>query len=198
MRRQNSGRPYGGYRGHGNHGDSGSSDGLTQSSSSDGSNKQPNHTRPVIRPSSKAPFNRVRTPEQLNDGPNQLDSPLAPVTPGSEQTSFTLNGHQINETYKPRTSPIVRQPNPSSPRSPAPRADDCRQRPDGQSASNRPPTRNTRGYSVEEQEFKVKILGIPKRCWTKDVYFAVSRFGTVTRIEMEIGSRDNNAWVIFQ
>lgn len=44
----------------------------------------------------------------------------------------------------------------------------------------------------------MKVFGIPKYQWTKDVYFAMSSYGNVTRIEMEPGNRDNGAWVVFQ
>ena len=44
----------------------------------------------------------------------------------------------------------------------------------------------------------MEIFGIPKHQWTKDVYFAMSIHGTVTKIDMKQGSRDNGAWVVFQ
>ncbi|KAF2632565.1 RdRP-domain-containing protein, partial [Macroventuria anomochaeta] len=118
--------------------------------------------------------------------------------PTSEQSSFTLNGHQISEMFKARSSATASPPKPSTPVSPATRIDSPRQPSNHQNASSRPLTRNTRGQWDLEQEFKVKIFGIPKQYWTKDIYFATSRFGTVTRIEMELLSRDNNAWVTLQ
>ncbi|KAF2132226.1 RdRP-domain-containing protein [Dothidotthia symphoricarpi CBS 119687] len=46
------------------------------------------------------------------------------------------------------------------------------------------------------QEYKVKVLGIRKSYWTNDVYDAMSQYGTVVRIEIQTGGRDNNAWVV--
>lgn len=201
MRHQSNGRPYGGYRGYGSHGDSGSSDGLAYSSSSGGTNRQGGPTRPIIKPSSN-PVSRVRTPEQTNADSQRVDSPMAMETPGSERSSFNLNGHHISETYKPRTSittsrrkSLTSTPPPTSS---AIESNSPHQRPDNRYAANRPVTRNTRGHWALEQESKVRIFGIPKNYWTKDVYFAMSGFGTVTRIEMETTGRDYNAWVMFQ
>jgi RNA-dependent RNA polymerase len=48
------------------------------------------------------------------------------------------------------------------------------------------------------QEYKIKILGMPKSYWTKAVHKAMSQYGTVVRIEMSKGSLDSSAWVTFQ
>lgn len=197
MRRQTNGRPQSGYRSSGNQGDGGSSDGLAYSSSSGGSNRQAGPTRPVIRPSSNL-VSRVKTPEQPYTNSSRADSPMTPETPTSERSSFSLNGQQINETYKPRPRATASPPKPSTPVSPATQTNSPRQRANTQYAPNRPLTRNTRGHWALQQESKVKILGIPKHHWTKDVYFAMSNFGNVIKVDMEIGSRDNNAWVVFQ
>lgn len=197
MQRRKSGRPQGGYRGYGNYGDSDTSDGLAYSSSSGSSNRQAGPTRPIIKPPSK-PVSRVGTPEQVNTGPTRVVSPLAPAAPGNERSSFLLNSHQISETYKLRLSPTASPPKPSTSISPAIRSGSPRQRSDSQYMSNRPLRRNVRRHWALEQESKIRIVGIPKYCWTKDVYFSTSSFGTVTRIEMEGGSRYNNAWVSYQ
>jgi RNA-dependent RNA polymerase len=197
MQRRENGRPQGGYRGYGNHGDSDRSDGVAYSSSSSESNGQAFPTRPVIKHPSN-PTSRVGTPEQVNTGPARVDSSLAPTTPSNERSSFLLNGHQVIEFYKPRLSMTASPPKPSTPVSPVIRNGSPRQRSDSQCMSNGTFRRNIRGHWALEQESKIRIVGIPKYCWTKDVYFAMSSFGTVTRIEMEGGSRDNNAWVIYQ
>ncbi|KAF9698680.1 hypothetical protein EKO04_002950 [Ascochyta lentis] len=197
MNRQTHGRSQGGYRAYGRSNDSGSSDGQAHSTSSGGSNRQSGHTRPVIRPSS-TPVSRVRTPEQSNAGPSQVGTPPGSVTPGSEQSSFTLNGHQIRETYKPRPSAKSNPTQPSSPISPVVKDRTSVQRSGNQYVLNRPLIRNTPSHWALKQEFKVKLLGIPQQYWTKDVYLAMSKFGTVTKIDMQTGSRDYNAWVIFQ
>jgi RNA-dependent RNA polymerase len=48
------------------------------------------------------------------------------------------------------------------------------------------------------QETKIKILGLPKTCWTQNVWQTLSKFGTVVRIEVELKFPNNNAWVTFQ
>jgi RNA-dependent RNA polymerase len=50
------------------------------------------------------------------------------------------------------------------------------------------------------QESKFKLLGIPKNYWTKEIYQAMSAYGNVFRIEMEVSSRDSssNAYVVFR
>lgn len=194
---QNSSHPQGGYGGYSLQDDSGSSDGHAYSSSSGGSNRQAGHYRPITE-SSSILLSRAKTPEQTNAGLNRVGSPMEPKTPGRERSSFTLNGHQISETYKLRPNTTSSLPKPLSPASPTFRNNNLRQRSYTQHESNKPPTRNGRKHWALEQEFKVKIVGIPKKYWTKDVYLALSKFGTVTRIEIQTGSRENNAWVILQ
>lgn len=241
MHRQTNDRPQGYHRGNGRYGDSGSSDGCAYSSSSGGSNRPAGQARPVIRPFAK-PVSRVRTPEQSNTVLDQIDSPTVPDTPGSERASFTLNGHQIRETYTPRlsvntsppksessaslaigsmstrpspaaspptaSSPTARSPTARSPTASSPiakilgtragRNGDPLPRLDSQPTFKSSITRNARLHWALKQEFKVKLLGIPKHFWIKDIYFATSKFGTVTKIDIQPGSRDNNARVIFQ
>lgn len=197
MRRQTTSRPQSGYRGHDGWGESGSSDGAAYSTSSGGSNIQPGFNRPVINPTSN-PLSRVRTPEQHHVGPSHPRPSTAPATPVRETSSFTLNGHHINETYKRRPSVNASPSRPSFPVSPALRTSSPRQRAYSQHVANRPLVRNTRRHWVLDQELKLKIFRIPKLYWTKDVYLAMCKFGTVIRVDMEVGSQDNNAWVVFQ
>lgn len=65
------------------------------------------------------------------------------------------------------------------------------------------PPQGPRKYNVQsnwtpKSESKVRIMGIPKHCWTKDIYTTMSHFGTVIRVEMEVRIHGNNAWVEFQ
>jgi RNA-dependent RNA polymerase len=46
------------------------------------------------------------------------------------------------------------------------------------------------------QEGKVKLIDIPKNCWTKDVYLALLPYGNVTRVDLEANT--HNAYVVFQ
>jgi RNA-dependent RNA polymerase len=48
------------------------------------------------------------------------------------------------------------------------------------------------------QEKKIKLFGIAKDCWTKEVYQALSSYGNVVRVDMETGTQSNNAYVVFQ
>jgi len=183
-----------GYRSYSSQGDCNSSDGPTYTSGSGGTSKEGGPTSPIARPSSN-PVSRIKTPEQHA---SRADSPMAPETPNSERSSFSLNGQQINEAYKPRPRAMASPPRPSTPISTSIRISTPPQRTYTQSASTRPLTRNTRGQWALQQELKVKIFGIPKHQWTKDVYLAMSIYGSVIRIDMELGSRDNGAWVVFQ
>jgi hypothetical protein len=60
----------------------------------------------------------------------------------------------------------------------------------------------TSGYAqknwAHHQEFKIKVLGLPRGCWTQTVYEVLSKHGKIVRIEMQLGSMDCNAWVTFQ
>lgn len=216
MHRQNIGHSRGSHQKFGRSGDGSSSDGQAHSSSSAGSNKQ---SRPVIRPSSN-PANKVRTPEPPIADLDQEKLPMSPETTRREHSSFTLNGHQISETYKPRRSvngsspkalSPVSSPNRTTPRlsptnsppiltssiSRPVRTDSPRPRPLHQYVPTQPRRSGTPNW-VLKQEYKVKLIGIPKHYWTKDVYFVMSGFGNVTRIDIQVIDRNNNAWVIFQ
>ncbi|KAF2857014.1 RdRP-domain-containing protein [Plenodomus tracheiphilus IPT5] len=123
-----------------------------------------------------------------------------PNTPVKQQSSFDLSGNQINETFTPRSSPLASPSKLVSRPSPSPRKYGPQQRNSlgGYSARQRPVMKGGDKHWVYQQEAKIKILGIPKALWTKDIYLALSPYGNVARIEMQLGSRDNNAWIIFQ
>ncbi|UPX13823.1 RNA-directed RNA polymerase [Ascochyta rabiei] len=123
---------------------------------------------------------------------------VAPVKPGSKQSSFTLNGHQIRETYKPRLSAASSSTKPSPTVTTVLKSNIARQQSSSQYVLNRSLISTAPSSWALNQELKVKILGIHKKYWTKDVYFAMSELGTVTKIDIQSCSRDNNVWVIFQ
>jgi RNA-dependent RNA polymerase len=50
---------------------------------------------------------------------------------------------------------------------------------------------------ANDQERKVKIVNIPKGCWTEDVYEALEKFGNIVRIEIDF-ERSGAAWVTFR
>lgn len=54
------------------------------------------------------------------------------------------------------------------------------------------------GNWAHHQEFKIKVLSLPRSCWTQTVYEVLSKYGKIVRIEMQPGSIDCNAWVTFQ
>jgi RNA-dependent RNA polymerase len=196
-------------RGRGRGGAVGSRDNRAYSSSSGSSSGQYGHGRPVMNNTS-AGRGRVTPPNHANVGPARVDSPM---TPAREQSSYTLNGHSISETYTPSGSGSVAATTPprsyNTPSSPTPargnysgntsaRGNYSGNTPGHQNAMLRPMTRNGQSNWAALQEYKIKILGLPKSYWTKAVYKALSQYGTVVRIEMVPGSQDNSAWVSFQ
>ncbi|KAF2030357.1 RdRP-domain-containing protein [Setomelanomma holmii] len=173
------------------------------SGSSNGSN------RPVLRPTS-APRGRVTPPDHTSHGPSRVDSP---VTPDREQTSFTMNGHTIKETYIPTGSAAANSPQPftSPPTTPSRTAHSTctpsasvpattlRQLATTPTlAQRRPVAGRGQGHWAYEQEFKIRLSGLPTSYWTRDVFNIMSSYSNITRIDMQKGMRDNSAWVVFQ
>jgi RNA-dependent RNA polymerase len=209
FRSQNMNRGYGNQRGNGGGYRGGRGGHRAYSNSSGSSNGQYNPDRPTLKPSSappraqqppQVPQARIATPERPLQAPARVDSPL---TPAKEQSSFTLNGNTINETYVPKPSTIAASPRPTpSPPRPStqasPRYQNNRQHysSGGQRPSPRPITRDIAPQWAYEQEGKVKLSNIPKGCWHKEVYQALSLYGNVTRVDME--SNTHNAYVVFQ
>lgn len=111
-----------------------------------------------------------------------------------------MNGHTISETYTPSGTAATAPPRPhASPPTPSRRHySDHATTPTRHLMTQRPIVRESAGGWASEQEKKIKLQGLPKRYWTKDVYEAMSRYGNVISIEMKTGMRDNDAWVIFQ
>lgn len=167
------------------------------SSSSGSSNSQYGINRPILRPSSARQDNPTPV-NPLAPGSVRTDSP---VTPLKERSEFSLNDHQISETYTPRrttTTPLRSYASPTAAsRNNYGRNSLSHQNPGRQNATQRPLTRNSAGNWASHQEYKIKLLGIPKSYWTRDVYEALSSHGNIVRIEIQPGSV-NNAWVTFE
>jgi hypothetical protein len=164
------------------------------SNSSGSSNSQygPNH--PILRPSF-APQSGTAPINQFRRGSVRAESPAGPM---KERSEFTLNGHQISETYTLRQSTTSTPPRSISSPTVVSRNNYSRYSPGRQNATQKPLTRNTIGNWAYQQEHKIKLLDLPKSCWTRDVYAALATHGNVVRIEMQPGSFKGNAWVTFQ
>ncbi|KAJ4374237.1 hypothetical protein N0V83_002978 [Neocucurbitaria cava] len=163
-------------------------------SNSSGSSNSFNAQRPTLRASS--PIQGLTTPpEQYARTPNRIDAPGSPVT---RQSSFTLNGHNINETYTARLN-TLNSPSPhSTPPLSARGRNQQRYQSGGQRLTYRPVMKDGDLHWAHRQEMKIKLSGLPKCCWTKDVYSSLSPYGTVVRIDLLPGSLDNSAYVTFQ
>ncbi|KAH7073349.1 RNA dependent RNA polymerase-domain-containing protein [Paraphoma chrysanthemicola] len=188
---QRGGQGRGGRGGHrGGRGDSRKYSGSSGSSNGQGLN------RPVLQQTS-APRGRDAATSRTVSSPVRVDSPH---TPSPQHSSFTMNGNNFKETYTPSgsaiTSSLLLSASPSTP---------SRRNAASQSYSPTPP-RTSKRLFVERgtydwafgQQTKIKLQGVPKDFWVKHVYEAVCRYGSVVKIDMETGMRDNNAWVTFQ
>jgi RNA-dependent RNA polymerase len=184
----------GGRGGRGRGGLSGGRGGRKYSSSSGSSNSQ---HRPVIR-QSPAPCDGRMTPPpaQRIQGTARVNSP---VTPYKEQSSFILSGNNISEIYTPSESANIPSPRSrASPTTPT-RNNYGFNTPTHKYEKSRPVIRNNDVDWAHHQEFKIRLLGIPRTYWTKQVYQALSQYGNVVRIEIiRHDSRTSNAWIVFQ
>jgi len=190
----------GGYRG-------GRGGNRTYSGSSGSSNGQYNPNRPTLKPASASQFSQApRTPmTTMEQIPARVDSPVTPV---KQLSSFELNGNSINETYiarasttptpSPARSSITSPPRQATRASPRYGGNRPRFNSAGQPSPHRSILRNEAQHWAHRQEVKIKLSGIPKSYWTKDVYDALSSFGSLFRIEMVTGTRDNSAFVVFR
>jgi RNA-dependent RNA polymerase len=169
----------------------------TYSGSSGSSGGQYNYNRPVLRPTS-SPRDGAAPPARQNHTPTPVNSPITPVdsptTPAREHSDFTMNGHSISETYTPRGSSAATSPVSPSPSTHTNHRGNVRPR---QHALQRPVTRNSQMGENYDQEYRIKILGVPKACWTKQIYEVMSQYGNVVRINIDPNARDNNAFVTY-
>lgn len=115
---------------------------------------------------------------------------------GSEYSTYNLNGHNITETHKAR-------PNANDGHNNAPFPVKENNRPQSsifgaQHTQTKSLVKRDNESWALDQEARIKLMGIPKSCWTKDVYLAMSKYGAVIRIDMMVGSRSNDATVTMQ
>ena len=176
----------GGYRGN-----SGSN--RTYSGSSGSSNGQYDLNRPVLTPFSTSQ-RRTTTFTMPDPVPNRTKLSITPA----KQQSFILNGHRINETYTISPNTSAKSPRQFTPPSPA-RANGWQHHsPSSEHTKPVPITRKDENEWAYQQELRIHLLGVPKTCWTKDVYQALSLYGTVVHIEMRKSSSDFTATVTFR
>lgn len=153
-------------------------------------------SRPTLKPS---PSIQDRT---ATSAPAGRQSPRidVPISPGAKQQStFTLNGNTINETYKERRS------SPKAQSQPGPVTNTSRGRGNrslntrgGQRVPPRPIMMGGEQHWAYQQENKIRVSGIPKNCWTKEVHDAFSPYGNIVRIGIQPGYDNNSAYVIFE
>lgn len=174
----------------------GRGNGRAYSNSSESSSGQHHPNRPTVRPAF-AMQDRVTPPGPANA---PLARPDAPITPGKVQSAFTLNGHQISETYTARPDSLTNSPRQTTPTSTLTRGGPNRYANNrgGPRTAPRPVVQDGEKDWAYQQEYKIKLLRVPKACWTKEIHQALTRYGNVVRIEMQPSARDNNAWVVFQ
>jgi RNA-dependent RNA polymerase len=165
----------------------------TYSGSSGSSGGQNNHNRPVLR-STSVPGGRVTPPAHVDHLPTRVDSPTTPI---KQQSSFTMNCHTISETYTPSGNSATTPPRPHSSPSPT-RRNYGGGTPGRQQVVQRPIVRYSERHWADHQEHKIKVLGLSKTCWTKEVCEGLSHYGNVVKVEMKLSSRNYNAWVTFQ
>jgi len=212
---------------HGNHGHQrggrggrGDRSNRKHSNSSGSSNVQQNH--PTLKPSSALQGHKT-PPVQFNEGAAQIGLQMSPIkenksftmngyqinetykpwprtfmSPPGQSTPAPLNGHQINETYNPWPGTFMSPPGQSTPAPPTIRSNHHHINSGNQHKLDKSTTKKNKNHWAYLQEYKVKIMGIPESCWTKDIYDIMSSYGTVVRIDMQTGGRDNNAWVVFR
>lgn len=190
-------RDYNGYERDGRGGNrSGRGGSRAYSNSSGSSNGQFSSNRSTLKPAT-VPHGRTTPPDRVAQMPALSD---LRVTPTKQRSTFNLSGHHINETFTARRSSATSPPRqlPLSPSaSQSPSFQHCYSR-SGQNTTVRPVMKEAEKYWAYQQESKIKLLGLPRSFWTKEVYQAMSRYGNVVRVEMQPNARDNNAWVVFQ
>ena len=110
-----------------------------------------------------------------------------------------MNGNTISETYKPSGSAVSTPSKPHGLPSTPTRSAYGGDASGHQRTTPRPITKKGGNNWAYEQEYKIKVLDLPKNCWTGEVHKAMSRYGNVVRVEIQLGAdNNNNAWVLFQ
>lgn len=188
----------GGRGGHRNdHVARGGSRTYSNNSSSSGNSSGPsNPNRPTLKPALTPPH-RQQALTPTNQQQSQINSPPGQA---AQQSTFNLNGNTIHETYRASASTPVSPVLPlrhamTSPRGRGGRSQASKR---GERRTPRSPVSHA-GYRDSMQcETKIKVHALSKSCYTKDIHEALSRYGTVVRIELHTGSGVNNAWVVFR
>ena len=138
-------------------------------------------------------------PSQSYSTPPKQRTKAPALSLDHEYSNHSINGNNIKETFKPR--PKACGSSQSSSRSMSPSKGSSHSRhstPATQYTQTRSLVKRSNDNWASDQEAKVRLMNIPKFYWTKDVYLAMCRYGTVVKIEMIIGSRGNDAIVTLQ
>jgi RNA-dependent RNA polymerase len=174
-----------------NHGKRGGQDVRAYSISSDNSGGSGSKGRgqPILR----------STLSQSYATPPKQRTKIPALSLDHEYCNHNINGNNIKETFKPRSNAYT-SPHSSS-KSLSPSKGSSRSHhstPGTQDTQSRSLVKRSNDNWASDQGARVKLINIPKVYWTKDLYLAMCRYGTVVKIEMIIGSRGNDAIVTLQ
>jgi hypothetical protein len=162
---------------------------YSHASDNSGSPASKNRSQPILR----------STPGQSYALPPKRHTGTSAVPLNHEHRNHSINGNNIKETFRPRSKAYASSQ--SSSKSPSPSKGSSRSRhgiSGTQDTQAMPLVKRSNDSWALDQDSRLKLVNIPKEYWMKDVYFAVSRYGTVVKIEMIVGSRGNDAIVILQ
>jgi hypothetical protein len=162
---------------------------YSHASDNSGSPASKNRSQPILR----------STPGRSYALPPKRHTGTSAVSFDHEHRNYSVNGNNIKETFRPRSKAYASSQ--SSSKSPSPSKGSSRSR-YGTSGSQDPQAmplvkRSNDSWALD-QDARLRLINIPKEYWMKDVYFAASRYGTVVKIDMIVGSRGNDAIVILQ
>ncbi|KAF2703960.1 RdRP-domain-containing protein [Pleomassaria siparia CBS 279.74] len=120
-----------------------------------------------------------------------IRSPDVGQGPQQHRANWNSQASQSNfqRDYNGAAGSRTSSPNPNRPASHGPQ---------GQRTLERALTRTNGQNWAHQQESKFRIHGIPRGYWTNDVHQALSRYGNITRIEMQPNNVGSSAWVTFQ
>lgn len=169
----------------------------TGSSSSNSSSSRSNPNRPTPKHSIPPPA-RLQTSVQTLQLSHRVDSPLASA---AQSTSPTLDGHVTHqteqETDNTRPDPTA---SPQSLEKPTLKGGSRIQINSGRRTNPCTPVPSLKGNfdGTSHYETRMKIYDLPRSYYTKDVYDAMSSYGTVIRIEMSSRGSSNSASIVFR
>jgi hypothetical protein len=162
---------------------------YSHASDHSGSPASRNRSQPILR----------STTGQSYALPPKRRTGTSAVSLDHEHRNHSINGNNIKETFRPRSKAYASSQ--SSSKSPSPSKGSSRSRhgiSGTQDTQAMPLVKRSNDSWALDQDARLRLVNIPKEYWMKDVYFAVSRYGTVVKIEMIVGSRGNDAIVILQ